>query len=171
MRIGRADRLLEQKIKSPAALKRALSLLKKSGKTIVFTNGCFDLLHYGHVKYLEEARKKGDLLVVAINSDTSVRRIKGKGRPLVSQADRLRVIAALESVDYVTVFGEDTPLRIIKLVKPHILVKGSDWNRADIVGRDIVCGYGGKVITIKLMKGRSTTNLIKKIVRTAKSNS
>jgi len=170
MRTRRANRLLEQKIKSPAALKRAVSLLKKSGKTVVFTNGCFDLLHYGHVKYLEVARKNGDLLVVAINSDASVRRIKGRGRPLVSQTDRIRIIAGLESVDYVTVFAEDTPLRIIKLLKPDILVKGSDWNKTSIVGRDIVSGYGGKVLTVKLMQGRSTTKLIKKIVQTAKSS-
>jgi rfaE bifunctional protein nucleotidyltransferase chain/domain len=171
MRIGRANRLLERKVKNPSELRRIVSLLKKKRKTIVFTNGCFDLLHYGHVKYLEEARNKGDLLVVAINSDASVRRIKGRGRPLVSQGDRLRIIAGLESVDYVTLFNENTPLKIIELIKPHILVKGSDWKRCDIVGRDIVLAYGGKVVTVKLIKGRATTNLIKKIVRTRKSNS
>ena len=138
---------------------------------MVFTNGCFDLLHYGHVKYLEEARGKGDCLIVAINSDASVRRLKGKGRPLVSQVDRLRTVAGLESVDYVTLFHEETPLKIINLVKPHILVKGSDWESCDIVGKDIVLGCGGKVMTVKLIKGRSTTNLIKKIARTEKSNS
>lgn len=138
---------------------------------MVFTNGCFDLLHYGHVKYLEDARRKGDCLIVAINSDASVRRIKGKGRPLVSQEDRLRTVAGLESVDYVTLFHEDTPLKIIRLVKPHILVKGSDWQRRDIAGKDIVLGCGGKVMTVKLIQGRSTTNLIKKIARTEKSNS
>ncbi len=165
MRTGRTNRFLAEKVKSPAALKTIVSLLRKRGGTVVFTNGCFDLLHYGHVKYLEEAKRKGDVLIVAINSDSSVRRIKGKNRPLVGQEDRLRTVAGLESVDYVTLFHEDTPLKIISLVKPHILVKGSDWNKADIVGKDFVLGYGGKVMTIKLVDGRSTTNLIKKIAR------
>lgn len=145
--------------------------MKRKGKTIVFTNGCFDLLHYGHVKYLEQAKKKGDVLVVAINSDASVKRIKGRARPLVGQADRLRTVAGLESVDYVTLFAEDTPLKVIALVKPHILVKGADWDKADIVGKDIVLSYGGKVTTVALSSGRSTTNLIKKIARTNKVNS
>jgi D-beta-D-heptose 7-phosphate kinase/D-beta-D-heptose 1-phosphate adenosyltransferase len=171
MRISRANRFLERKIKKPAALRLAISFLKKRGKTVVFTNGCFDLLHYGHVRYLEAAKQKGDVLIVAINSDASVRRIKGKGRPLVGQEDRLRTVAGLESVDYVTLFCEDTPLEIISLVKPHILVKGSDWDKADIVGREIVLGYGGKVVTVKLLRGRSTTNLIKKIARANKTNS
>jgi D-beta-D-heptose 7-phosphate kinase/D-beta-D-heptose 1-phosphate adenosyltransferase len=170
MRTGRGNRLLEKKIKSPAELKKLSALLKKRGKTIVFTNGCFDLLHYGHVKYLEEAKKNGDCLIVAVNSDASVKRIKGWGRPLVGQEDRIRTVAGLESVDYVAVFDEDTPLKIISLVRPHILVKGSDWQKGDIVGRDIVLSYGGKVATVKLIKGRSTTNLIRKIARTNKSN-
>ena len=137
---------------------------------MVFTNGCFDLLHYGHVRYLEEAKQKGDCLVVAINSDSSVKRIKGARRPLVGQKDRLRIIAGLESVDYVTLFHEDTPLKVISLVKPHILVKGSDWDKSDIVGKDVVLGYGGKVMTVRLVKGRSTRNLIKKIARTSKGS-
>lgn len=170
MRIGRGNRFLESKVKTIAELKKSISLLKKRGKRVVFTNGCFDLLHYGHVKYLQEARKKGDCLVVAVNSDASVKRIKGKGRPLVGQEDRLKTIAGLESVDYVTMFDQDTPLKVIGLIKPDILVKGSDWKKADIVGRDCVLGYGGKVVTVKLLDGRSTTNLIKKIARTSKSD-
>lgn len=170
MRISRADRLLERKIKKLGELKRAVSFLKRRGKTIVFTNGCFDLLHYGHVQYLEEAKQKGDCLVVAVNSDSSVKRIKGPGRPLVGQEDRLRTIAALESVDFVTLFHQDTPLDIISLLKPHILVKGANWQKDEIVGKDVVLGYGGKVTTVKVIKGRSTTNLIKKIARANKSN-
>ena len=140
--------------------------LKRRGKKIVFTNGCFDLLHYGHVKYLADAKKIGDILVVAINSDASVRKIKGSKRPIVNERDRLSLIAALESVDYVLLFNEDTPLEVIEKIKPDILVKGADWARDKIAGSSIVLGAGGKVATIKLVRGRSTTNLIKKIAKT-----
>lgn len=157
--------LLEKKIKNLNQLKKIVSSLKGKGKKIVFTNGCFDLLHYGHVKYLQEARLKGDILVVAINSDASVRKIKGKKRPLVHEKDRLRIIAALESVDYAVLFKEDSPLKIIKSLRPDILVKGADWSKNNIVGSDIVLSYGGEVNTIELIKERSTTNLIKKIVQ------
>jgi D-beta-D-heptose 7-phosphate kinase/D-beta-D-heptose 1-phosphate adenosyltransferase len=157
--------MLKDKIKSLAALKKITSRLKKRGKKIVFTNGCFDLLHFGHAKYLEEAKGKGDVLVVAVNSDRSVRKIKGKLRPLVKQNDRLSVLAALESVDYVFLFNEETPLRVIRELKPDILIKGADWNKNNIVGADIVRKLGGRVLTVKLAKGRSTTNLIKKIAR------
>lgn len=157
--------MLNEKILNRHKLKKITSGLKAKRKKIVFTNGCFDLLHYGHVQYLEDAKKMGDILVVALNSDASVRRIKGKMRPLVNEKDRLRIIAALESVDYVTPFPEVTPLKTIKLIKPDILIKGADWNKDDIVGGDFVLGYGGKVKTISLIKGRSTTNLIKRIAR------
>jgi len=163
MRTGRASSLLERKIKNPGELKKEISRLKSKGKVVVFTNGCFDLIHYGHVKYLEAAKRKGDILVVAVNSDGSVRRIKGKMRPLVNEKFRAGVIAALESVDYVIIFEEDTPLKLIKSLKPCILVKGSDWQEENIVGRDFVKSYGGKVMTIKLIKGFSTSNLLKKI--------
>ena len=153
------------KLKSPKALKKILLRLKAKGKKIVFTNGCFDLLHYGHVKYLEDAKKAGDILVVALNSDASVRKIKGKKRPIVKLADRARVVAGLESVDFVTIFKEATPLELIKLLKPDILVKGSDWKKADIVGADILKRYGGEVSTIRFIKGCSTTKLIKKIAQ------
>lgn len=139
--------------------------MKAAGKKIVFTNGCFDLLHSGHAQYLEAARAKGDILVVAVNSDASVRRLKGKGRPIVGEHDRSRLVAALESVDYVVIFGQDTPLEVIKAVKPDILVKGADWQVAEIAGADFIIAGGGKVVRIKLLKGRSTTNLIKKIVK------
>lgn len=157
--------MLERKIKTLAGLKKELSLLKAKSKVIVFTNGCFDLIHYGHVKYLEAAKRKGDILVVALNSDSSVRRIKGKRRPLINERFRAGVIAALESVDYVIIFKEDTPLKLIKSLRPCILVKGSDWQEENIVGRDFVKSYGGKVLTAKFIKGFSTTNLLKKIAK------
>lgn len=153
------------KIKGIKELKKIISRLKSQGKRIVFTNGCFDILHYGHVKYLEKTKGLGDCLVVAVNSDASVKRLKGSHRPIVSQYDRMRIIAGLESVDYVVLFKEDTPLKIIKILKPDILVKGSDWNKKSIVGGDFVSSYGGRVVTIQLTKGRSTTNLIRKIAR------
>lgn len=156
-------RLLETKIKSLKSLKKIISRLKSKGKKIVFTNGCFDLLHYGHIKYLQEAKKKGDFLVVAVNSDASVRRIKDSNRPLVNEQDRLRLIAALESVDYVTLFKDDTPFELIKQFRPDILVKGADWKTNRIIGKDAVLGYGGKVSRIRVVKGRSTSDLIRKI--------
>jgi rfaE bifunctional protein nucleotidyltransferase chain/domain len=155
--------MLENKIKSLRALKKELARFKKKNKKIVFTNGCFDILHYGHVKYLQEAKKKGDYLVVAVNSDSSVKRIKNRHRPIVCEKDRLRVVAGLESVDYVTLFKEDTPLDVIKNLKPDILIKGADWNKNNIIGKDQVQSYGGRILTIKLVNGRSTTSLIKRI--------
>ncbi|OGX15266.1 MAG: hypothetical protein A2166_00135 [Omnitrophica WOR_2 bacterium RBG_13_41_10] len=165
MRNRRADSLLEKKIKSIKVLKAIISRLKKSGRKIVFTNGCFDLLHYGHVKYLQDAKGKGDILIVALNSDSSVRRIKGKNRPLVCQQDRVRVIAGLESVDYVVLFKENTPLETIKQLKPDILIKGADWKKCDIVGADFIKSHKGEVGTVPLLKNRSTSNLIKKIAK------
>lgn len=157
--------MINSKIKTLAKLRKIISRLKTKGETIVFTNGCFDLLHYGHIKYLEDAKRKGDILVLAVNRDASVRRIKGTKRPIVNEKDRVRIVAALESVDYVVLFKEDTPIKIIKLLKPDILVKGADWNRNNMVGRDFVLSYGGRISTIKLVKGRSTTNLIRKIAK------
>jgi D-beta-D-heptose 7-phosphate kinase/D-beta-D-heptose 1-phosphate adenosyltransferase len=158
--------LLKRKIISLSGLKSILTGLKEKGERIVFTNGCFDLLHFGHVKYLQEAKKKGDILVVAVNSDASIRKIKGKKRPIIDENSRLSVVAALESVDYVVLFEEDTPLKVIKALKPDILIKGADWDKKDIVGSDFVLSLGGEVITIKLSKGYSTTDIIKKIART-----
>lgn len=168
MRTRRTSLFSRSKIKTLKELKKIVSCLKSKGKKVVFTNGCFDLLHYGHINYLEEAKKKGDILVVAINSDTSVRKIKGDKRPLVCQKDRLRMVAALESVDYVVLFKEDTPFDTIKFLKPDILIKGADWNINNIVGRKFVLSYGGRVSTIKLVKGYSTTNLIRKIAKNFK---
>ena len=153
------------KVKTLPELKKISKNLRKNAKKIVFTNGCFDLLHLGHIYYLEKAKKKGDILIVALNSDSSVRRIKGSKRPILPETDRARIIAALESVDYVVVFNEITPLKVIKALKPDVLIKGRDWKVDDIVGKDVVRSAGGRVATIPFLKGRSTKLLIKKVVR------
>lgn len=163
MRTDRTGSLLTRKIKSIAGLKTIAGSLRKNGKKLVFTNGCFDLLHYGHIRYLEAAKAQGDILMVAVNSDASVRAIKGAQRPLVPQHDRARVVAALESVDYVIVFNQTTPYSVIKLLRPHVLVKGADWKKKDIVGADLMARTGGRVVTIPLAYGRSTTTLLEKI--------
>jgi D-beta-D-heptose 7-phosphate kinase/D-beta-D-heptose 1-phosphate adenosyltransferase len=157
--------MMEAKIKNIVQLQRIITRLKAKGKKIVFTNGCFDILHFGHAKYLKEAKRKGDVLVVGVNSDSSVRKIKGNKRPIINEAHRAGLIAALESVDFVVIFKEETPSRVIKTLKPDILVKGADWAQKDIVGRDFVLRRGGKVYTVKLVKGFSSTNLIKKIAK------
>lgn len=166
MRTNRTSRFLKAKIKKAAALTKIIAKLQAQGKKVVFTNGCFDLLHYGHAKYLQDAKGKGDILVVAINSDASVKKIKGKRRPIVNEKDRLSLIAALESVDYVVLFSEPSPLRLIKTLKPDVLVKGADWNKSNIVGSDFILSHGGRVSTIRKICGRSTTNLIRKIAKT-----
>ena len=148
-----------------SGLKRIVRRLKQNGKRIVFTNGCFDILHYGHVKYLQDARNKGDYLVVAVNSDSSIKRIKAKNRPVIGQSDRLKMVAALSSVDFVVLFNADNPLRLIKALKPDILVKGADWSKQKIIGADFVKSYGGRVLTVNSVKGRSTSAIIEKIVR------
>lgn len=157
-----SPRSLLKKIRSPQSLKRWLNAAPQKKKKRVFTNGCFDLLHQGHVSYLEKARAQGDLLIVALNSDASVKRLKGPERPLNTLADRMEVIAALESVDAVTWFEEDTPLELIQLLKPHVLVKGGDWKVHQIVGAEQVLGWGGKVRSIQYIEGKSTTQLIAK---------
>jgi rfaE bifunctional protein nucleotidyltransferase chain/domain len=144
----------------PARLAAALAR-RRRGKTVVFTNGCFDLLHVGHLKVLEWARKKGDLLVVGLNSDASVRRLKGRKRPLLPLKERAALMAALKPVDYVTSFGEDTPENLIRRLRPDVLVKGGDWAADEIVGREFV----RRVVRVPLLKGRSTTGTIKEIAR------
>jgi len=146
-------------------LQKELEPLRKRGRKVVFTNGCFDIIHAGHVRYLEKARSLGDILVVGLNSDASVRAIKGADRPIVPEAERAEVLAALRCVDYVVVFNEPTPLRLIKALRPDILVKGSDWAAHEIVGGDVVRESGGRVSRIRLLKGRSTTNIIRKILK------
>ncbi|MBI3783422.1 MAG: D-glycero-beta-D-manno-heptose 1-phosphate adenylyltransferase [Deltaproteobacteria bacterium] len=153
------------KILSRTALQRRLAAARRQGKRIVFTNGCFDLLHPGHIRYLRAAKGLGDVLVLGLNSDASVRRLKGLTRPLVPQADRAEVMAALEMVDYVTLFSEDTPYALIKVVRPDVLVKGGDWTPARIAGADLVKANGGKVRSLKFAKGYSTTRLVERIRR------
>lgn len=132
---------------------------------VVFTNGTFDILHLGHVRYLQKSRAQGSLLVVGVNSDASVRRYKGPNRPINTQKDRLEVLAALECVDYVVLFGEDTPLNLIKAIKPDVLVKGADWKKEDIVGASEVESWGGQVRRIRFVQGKSTTGTIEKILK------
>lgn len=144
-------------------LKRTIDRLKKRGKRVVFTNGCFDLLHRGHVAYLAKAKGLGDYLLVALNSDSSVKAIKGKNRPITKQSDRCVLLANLEVVDFVTIFNEATPLKLIELLKPSVLVKGADWKLNNIVGAKVLKSYKGKVKRIAYVKGYSTTELIKKI--------
>jgi len=136
---------------------------RRNRRRVVFTNGCFDLLHPGHIRCLEQARALGDLLIVAINSDASVRRMKGPGRPIVSETERAEVLAALAAVDYVTVFGEDTPQQIIARVLPDVLVKGGDWGPDQIVGRADVEAAGGRVVSIPLEPAYSTTALLGRV--------
>lgn len=138
--------------------------LRREKKKVVFTNGTFDILHRGHVEYLAKAKKLGDVLVVGLNSDASIRRIKGPKRPINSNADRAAVLGALASVDYICFFGEDTPHRLISKLVPDVLVKGADWSIDTIVGRDVVEQHGGAVKTIRLTPGRSTTNVIQKVL-------
>jgi D-beta-D-heptose 7-phosphate kinase/D-beta-D-heptose 1-phosphate adenosyltransferase len=151
------------KIFSSTALAKKLASLRSRGKRIVFTNGCFDILHVGHVEYLGKARKLGDLLVIGLNSDKSVRKIKGDSRPINRQADRAKVLSALSFVDYVTIFNEDTPESLIKKLKPDVLAKGGDWKPKDIVGGDFVKSRGGRVVSIPFVEGYSTTSLLRKL--------
>lgn len=144
-------------------LAKALFSLKKRKKRIVFTNGCFDILHYGHVFYLSKAKNLGDILVVGVNSDSSIKTIKEPARPINPLGDRMGVLASLECVDYLCSFNEPTPINLIKKIRPDILVKGGDWKKNEIIGSEFVKSYGGKVITIPFRKGYSTTKLIKKI--------
>lgn len=154
---------MNPKIVTKACLGKILQNLRKTGKRVVFTNGCFDLIHAGHVKYLQKAKKFGDVLILGLNTDNSVRRLKGKGRPIISQADRAEVLAGLQCIDYVVLFGEITPAKIIKYVKPDVLVKGADYKIKDIVGNDTVRRRGGRVKTVTMVKGKSTSSIIKKI--------
>lgn len=169
MRIGRRRPFITQpyamqnKIKSCKELKRLAVFFKKNRKKIVFTNGCFDILHAGHIKLLEKAKSMGDILIVAVNTDASVKKLKGPDRPINKLAARAKVLAALEAVEYVTWFSEDDPANIIKEIRPDILVKGGDWKKGQIIGKEFVESYGGKVVTIPCLRGYSTKSLIKSI--------
>ncbi|HOC60082.1 MAG TPA: D-glycero-beta-D-manno-heptose 1-phosphate adenylyltransferase [Smithellaceae bacterium] len=152
------------KILNREMLKKELEKLSKQGKKIAFTNGCFDILHVGHVRYLIEAKKTADILVLALNSDASVQAIKGEKRPLVPQEERAEVLASLECIDYITIFSEETPLELIVFLKPDILIKGGDWPIEKVVGRNEVIESGGKVELIPEVIGKSTTNIVEKIL-------
>ena len=156
---------MSSKIQSLKSLVRLVRRARARGRRTVFTNGCFDLLHAGHVDLLERARRHGDLLIVGLNSDRSVRAIKGAGRPIVAQQDRARVLAGLASVDYVTIFDEPTPERLVARLCPDVLIKGADWATARIVGGDTVRRSGGRVIRLPLLSGHSSSRLIERIRR------
>ena len=150
---------------------QAIKRSQATGKKVVFTNGCFDILHEGHVRYLQEAQALGDVLVVAINTDDSVRRLKGHSRPIVPELERKEMLLALRCVDHVCVFDDDLPLNIIQRVRPDVLVKGGDWPIDQICGNEFVSSYGGKVLSLGFHKGHSTTNIVTKIEESAKSDS
>ncbi|HXY40961.1 MAG TPA: D-glycero-beta-D-manno-heptose 1-phosphate adenylyltransferase [Vicinamibacteria bacterium] len=136
---------------------------RADGRTVVMTNGCFDLLHPGHLALLEAARREGDLLVVALNSDSSVRRLKGEGRPVVPQRERAEVLLALEAVDAVVLYDEDTPIEVVRALRPEVLVKGADWAQDGVVGRAEVEKDGGRVLRVELLPGRSTSSIVERI--------
>jgi len=154
-----------KKIKNIRAIKSIVARLRARRKKVVFTNGCFDILHVGHIHYLRKARSLGDILVVGLNTDRSVRQIKGEKRPIVPQKDRAEVLAALEFVDYVVLFDEPDPFSLIQKVKPTILVKGADWPKDKIIGRDVVEKTGGRVVRIPLVPGASSTGVIETIIQ------
>lgn len=136
--------------------------LQRQNKKIVFTNGCFDLLHIGHVRYLEEAKKLGDILIVGINTDSSVKKLKGPTRPIQNENDRAEILASLKAVDHTVIFDQETPLKLIQTIKPNILVKGGDWKIEQIVGSEFVLKNGGIVKSLNFVDGRSTTSIIEK---------
>lgn len=162
--IGGEHRDSDNKIKNLDVLAEIIAEEKSRGKKIVFTNGCFDLLHFGHVKYLQKARSFGDILVLGLNSDASIKRLKGAKRPLIAEEERAHILAALDCIDYVVIFDEDTPLKLIETLKPSILVKGGDYTLDGVVGREAVEADGGRVELVQFVDGKSTTNIIEKIL-------
>ena len=162
-------RAVSWKFMSRERVAEAVALDKENGKVVVFTNGCFDILHVGHVRYLQDARAQGDKLVVAVNSDESVRKLKGPDRPILSENERVEILAALECVDYVTIFGEQLPIDVILAIKPNIQVKGGDYKEEDLPEAEYVRSIGGKVVIVPFSttdsEGVSTTNVIDKIVK------
>jgi len=155
----------KKKIMTPVALARRLSQHRKQGKRIAFTNGCFDILHAGHVSYLNKAQKKNRILIVGLNSDVSVKKIKGSPRPIVSQDQRALILASMACVDYITIFDEETPQKLISFLKPDILIKGADWKGKRVAGSDVVESYGGRVEYINYVGGISSSKIIQKITR------
>ncbi len=156
---------MREKIKTKEGLHQILQDLKKRGKKIVFTNGCFDLIHIGHVRYLEKSKTLGDILVVGVNSDQSVRNLKGPKRPILPEEERTEVLSSLGCVDYITVFDELTPFELISSLQPDILVKGGDWTKEAIVGKEVVERLGGEVVILPFEEGSSTSNLIETILK------
>ncbi len=156
---------MKQKIKERKELTKIIRILKAKGKRIVFTNGCFDLLHIGHVRYLEKAKIIGDILVVGINSDSSVRKLKGPKRPLLPVRERAEILSGLGCVDYVTIFNELDPLKLVTSLQPNVLVKGGDWTKEQIVGGGVVEKSGGEVVIIPFVRGASTSDLIETILK------
>ena len=154
---------LKNKILTKNELDDILLQIREKGLTIGFTNGCFDILHKGHIRYLADASDLADVFIIGLNTDSSVKRLKGPNRPLQDQESRAISLSALVFIDYIVMFGEDTPLELLKIIRPNILVKGGDYQVETIVGHDLVTSYGGKVITLPLVKGYSTTSIIKKI--------
>ncbi len=155
----------KEKIVDWEFLKKEVEAWQRQGLKVVFTNGCFDILHIGHVRYLQEAKRCGDRLIIGLNSDASVRKIKGEKRPIIPQEQRAEVLAALSCVDRIVIFDEPTPLRLITFLQPDILVKGADWPEEKIVGKEVVLKKGGRVKRIPLAEGVSTTRIIEEIIR------
>lgn len=154
----------KKKIVSVDRLKKIISSLRRKKKTIAFTNGCFDILHLGHISYLEKAKKNNRVLIIGLNSDSSIKTIKGSKRPIVPQDERAKVLAALSVVDFVTIFNEPTPLKLITALKPDVLIKGADWKGKDVAGAEVVKDNGGRVEFISFLKDHSTTDIIKTIL-------
>jgi len=155
----------KEKVKEKENLRKILKELEAKGKRVVFTNGCFDLLHIGHLRYLEKAKALGDTLVVGVNGDSSVRRLKGPERPILPLVERMEILSGLECVDYVISFNEETPLELISFLKPHVLVKGGDWTKETTVGKEVVEGLGGEVVILPFVEGNSTTNIIETVLQ------
>ena len=153
------------KIKSLRELISIRRTLRREGQTVVFTNGCFDLLHGGHIRLFREAKRRGDVLIVALNTDASVRRIKGPLRPIFPLKERLEVLAAVADIDYLTWFSEETPRKTIAALLPDVLIKGGDWSPENVVGKAEVEGAGGRVVIVPYLKGRSSTSIIDRIIR------
>lgn len=154
-----------KKILEIEELVQKANTLRRSGKRLVFTNGCFDILHVGHIRYLAGARSKGDVLVVGLNSDESVKIIKDEQRPIMNQEQRAEILAGLWCVDYITIFNEPDPLKLIKAIAPDVLVKGADWREQDIIGADVVKAKGGKVVRVSVVPDISTSRIIERIVK------
>jgi D-beta-D-heptose 7-phosphate kinase/D-beta-D-heptose 1-phosphate adenosyltransferase len=155
---------MEEKIRARRGLLKIVRNLRTKGKRIVFTNGCFDLLHIGHVRYLEKAKALGDVLVVGVNSDSSVRKLKGPKRPILPEEERAGILSGLGCVDYITIFSEIDPLKLITSLRPDVLVKGGDWTKEQTVGKEVVERSGGEVVILPFVKGASTSNLIHTIL-------